>query len=104
MLKQSFSTIKSLIEHKLQVFNPLKLEVINESQFHSVPKNSETHFKIIITSEQFIQMPYIKRHQQIYKILDDIKVHALQIQARSPNEDLDDLQSPKCLGGSKKQN
>ena len=27
------------------------LEIINESKFHSVPKDSETHFKLIIVCE-----------------------------------------------------
>ena len=29
------------------------LQVINESYMHNVPKGSETHFKVVVVSEQF---------------------------------------------------
>ena len=28
-------------------------QVINESYMHNVPKGSETHFKVVVVSEQF---------------------------------------------------
>ena len=42
------------IEQQLeQSFTPVYLDVINESHQHSVPANSETHFKVVLVSEQF---------------------------------------------------
>jgi len=39
--------VEQLITTKLQSkFSPLHLEVVNESYKHSVPKGSETHFKV----------------------------------------------------------
>jgi BolA protein len=34
-------------------FEPLHLEVINESNRHHVPPNSETHFKVVVVSDKF---------------------------------------------------
>lgn len=40
--------------------NPIHLDIINESYMHNVPKNSETHFKIVVVSDKFNDMPLIK--------------------------------------------
>ena len=46
--------VKSAIELSLsKAFNPAHLEVINLSHMHSVPENSETHFKVILVSPIF---------------------------------------------------
>lgn len=48
--------ISALNEH----FQPIHLEVINESYMHNVPKNSETHFKVLVVSDKFENLPLIK--------------------------------------------
>ena len=55
----------------------------NESSMHNVPPNSETHFKLIIASDDFIKLSKVKRHQLIYQILSKVmnEIHALSIQA-----------------------
>ena len=55
----------------------------NESSMHNVPPNSETHFKLIIASDDFIKLSKVKRHQLIYQILSKVmnQIHALSIQA-----------------------
>ena len=55
----------------------------NESSMHNVPPNSESHFKLIIASDDFIKLSKVKRHQLIYQILSKImsEIHALSIQA-----------------------
>lgn len=40
--------------------NPIHLEVVNESYMHNVPKGAETHFKVLVVSEQFDGLPLIK--------------------------------------------
>jgi stress-induced morphogen len=101
--------IQSRIETKLkEVLEPTHLEVINESHMHSVPKGSETHFKVVIVSARFDGVPSVKRHQLVYGALgDEMKsgVHALAITSRSPSEwaaSQEANASPKCLGGSGK--
>ncbi|GAK85288.1 cell division protein BolA [Vibrio ponticus] len=46
--------IEETIQTKLhQQLSPTHLEVINESYMHNVPPGSESHFKVIVVSEQF---------------------------------------------------
>ena len=87
---------------------PIHLEVINESHQHSVPKNSETHFKVIAVTTAFEQMSRIQRHRQLNELL--VKelqagVHALSLQLFTPTEwesrGGQISKSPPCLGGSK---
>lgn len=36
------------------------LDIINESYMHNVPKGSETHFKVVVVSDLFKDVPLIK--------------------------------------------
>jgi stress-induced morphogen len=50
---------------------------------HSVPKGSETHFKVVIVSDMFKEKSLLERHRTVNQLLDDeLKsgVHALSIQ------------------------
>jgi len=84
------------------------LTVENESHMHSVPPNSETHFKVVIVSQQFEGLSRVKRQQLVYKILSEEiagPVHALAQHTYSPTQWQQKQQpvpdSPNCLGGSK---
>lgn len=74
---------------------------------HNVPKNSETHFKVLIVSEKFEGKPLLKRHREVQSCLaEELKtgVHALSITAKTPAQWEDNpnvVKSPPCLGGSK---
>ncbi|MFA7552976.1 MAG: BolA/IbaG family iron-sulfur metabolism protein [Spongiibacteraceae bacterium] len=102
-------TIKAQIEQKLQVaINPVHLDVINESHMHSVPPNSETHFKVVIVSAAFDGKRSVARHQLMYKILADElagPVHALALHTYTEEEwqrrHAVAPDSPDCMGGSK---
>jgi len=79
--------------------NHLYLE--NESYMHNVPANSETHFKLVIVSDDFCATPKVKRHQSIYSVLSTTmkSIHALSIQAFTLDEFKADpiiLKSPDC--------
>lgn len=90
-------------------FQPLFLQVINESHMHSVPKNAETHFKVTLVAEEFGGKRQVQRHQSVYACLaDELKqgVHALALHTFSPDEWQANAQvpnSPQCLGGSKRE-
>lgn len=101
--------IQSSIESKINAeFLPSYLLVENESHMHSVPANSETHFKLTLVSDEFLNKRKVARHQAVYKTLAQElagEVHALtmhlytaeewvQVNEQSPD-------SPQCLGGSK---
>ena len=100
------------IEHTLlESFVPVRLSVVNESHKHSVPKNSETHFNVIIVSERFTDLSRVKRHRAVHHCLESALkggVHALTLKLLTPQE-FDDAggevsnPAPPCLGGSKKQ-
>lgn len=101
-------TIHADIERKLQdQLSPAYLQVENESHMHSVPENSETHFKVVIASDAFEGVRKVARHQTIYGILSEElagEVHALALHTYTPAEWQDQQQapaSPNCMGGSK---
>ena len=101
--------VQSAIETKLRnVFAPAHLVVMNESHMHSVPPNSETHFKVVVISDAFEGKRLVARHQAVNATLADElagPVHALSIQAHTPEEWTKRggavLDSPDCMGGSK---
>ena len=94
----SYDNIISSLNNQLHVEH-MFLE--NESSMHNVPANSETHFKLVIVSDDFLHMNKVKRHQLIYKILINImkEIHALSIQAFTIEEYNNNpviLSSPDC--------
>lgn len=103
--------VQNSIEQKLQqAFTPSYLEVINESHLHSVPVNSETHFKVTLVADAFNDVRKVARHQQVYAVLQqelDAGVHALALhlytQAQWQERQQASPDSPNCLGGSKKE-
>jgi BolA protein len=98
-------TIEQGITDKLsQFFKPEHLEVINESNRHHVPPNSETHFKVVIVSEQFNDKRLIARHREVNQVLAfelENGVHALSINTYT-QEEWQDLaavpRTPNCKG------
>ncbi|TNE75091.1 MAG: BolA/IbaG family iron-sulfur metabolism protein [Gammaproteobacteria bacterium] len=102
--------IQNAIEAKLtKAFEALVLQVENESHKHSVPPNSETHFKVTLVSPDFEGQMKVRRHQAIYKVLAEElagEVHALALHLYTPQEWEATGQSvpdsPNCMGGSKK--
>ena len=77
--------IINLLNSKL---NPSILKVVNESYMHNVPEGSESHFKLIIVSESFKNIPTLKRHKIIYKELDNLMdlIHAVSIHTFDEDE------------------
>lgn len=101
--------VQQEIEQQLKAqLNPLFLDVANESHQHSVPPNSETHFRVIVVSQAFESKRKVARHQQVYAALNaqlEGPVHALALHTYTPDEwrqrQQDAPESPECLGGSK---
>ncbi len=84
------------------------IEVINESDRHNVPPGSESHFKVIIVSDEFSGMTALKRHQRVYQLLaEELRsgVHALALHTYTVQEWHEKTAapaSPPCLGGEKR--
>ncbi|CAA0087541.1 DNA-binding transcriptional regulator BolA [Zhongshania aliphaticivorans] len=102
--------IQQSITEKLQAaLSPQYLDVVNESHMHSVPANSETHFKLVIVTDAFNAKRKVARQQHVYQLLAEElagPVHALAMHTYTPDEWQDRAapapDSPNCLGGSKK--
>jgi BolA protein len=100
--------IEASIRTKLTAsLNPTFFDVINESYKHNVPAGSESHFNVVVVSDQFEGKSLIQRHRMVNHALgDELKnsVHALSIQARTPaqwSENSTVNKTPNCLGGDK---
>lgn len=98
-------SVKQIITEKLTAaLSPVYLEVINESDNHHVPPNSETHFKVIIASEAFEGQRLIGRHRSVNQALAEEfanGLHALSMHTFTPSEwqaEADVPNSPKCRG------
>ncbi|MBC7018174.1 BolA family protein, partial [Salmonella enterica] len=66
-------SVRETVETKLRAqLTPAHLEVVNESHMHSVPKGSETHFKVVVVSDKFEGMTPVKRHQLVYGALGEM--------------------------------
>lgn len=100
-------TMQETITNKIQdAMNPLHLEVENESHMHNVPDGSESHFKILVVSDQFDGQMLIKRHRLLNSILSEelTQIHAMALHTMTPNEWAEKgaaPSSPPCEGSGK---
>lgn len=98
--------IREQIDEKLRTaFTPVHLEVHDESYRHNVPAGAESHFKIVIVSDSFLNQRFLMRHRAIYGVLADElagSVHALALHTYTEKEwvGLQDTvpASPNCRG------
>lgn len=102
--------IQTIVENKLaDGIHAMHLEVINESNNHNVPPGSESHFKVVLVSNDFEGQNLVARHRVINKLLEDElknQIHALALHTYTESEWRERFGeaplSPPCLGGSKK--
>ena len=92
-------TMQQQIEQKLQqAFAPSHLTVSNESQMHRVAPGAESHFKVVLVSEQFVGRRPLARHRAVNSVLADElagAVHALALHTYTPDEWLQRGESPR---------
>jgi len=97
--------VEAKIYEKLQSLNPFHLEIYNESYKHNVPKDSESHFKLLVVSDSFMSKSPLERHRLVNNILrEELKndIHALSIETKTIaqwTENPSVLKTPNCLGG-----
>ncbi len=102
-------TVADQLRQKIEdALAPAFLEIANESHMHSVPPDSETHFKVVVVSAAFDGRRQVARHQSVYAAVSDElagPVHALALHTYTPDEwsqrAASAPSSPDCLGGSK---
>ncbi len=85
------------------------IEVINESHLHNTPPGAQSHFKVVIVSNEFQGKLPVKRHQMVYALLAHEmreQIHALALHTYTSAEWQEREQSapasPDCHGGSKR--
>ena len=100
------STRDTIIEKLAGRFDLRHLDVQNESASHNVPPGSESHFKVVLVSEEFAGQRLLVRHRAVNDILAAELaggVHALALHTYTPDEWLARFgnapMSPPCLGG-----
>ena len=75
---------------------PLQLDISDDSHLHvghAGARGGAGHFTVHVVAQAFADKTLIERHRMIYDLLQDMmhsEIHALSIQARSPDE----LQAP----------
>ncbi|MBC8493732.1 MAG: BolA family transcriptional regulator [Candidatus Thioglobus sp.] len=92
-----------LTEQLQTAFSPSYLEVLNESCNHAGPA-AESHFKLIVVSEQFDDLALIARHRLINQLFKEelTHIHALAMHTYTPDEwqkKQGAPASPQCSGG-----
>ena len=106
-MEPNFQHISQQIDYAINDQLTLRhLEIINESHMHSTPPDAETHFKLIIVSDDFSGLTLVKRQRKIYAILKNLlnnPIHALSMYTLTYEEWLlkkdNLLNSPNCRGG-----
>ncbi|KAI9755514.1 MAG: hypothetical protein M4579_004240 [Chaenotheca gracillima] len=77
---------------------PSTLEIYNDSHLHAHHQamresvSSETHFRVVITSEEFQSKMQPARHRMVYALLKEEMdrvggIHALQLRTQTPEEE-----------------
>lgn len=95
-------SMRDRIHTALLVLDPQHLEVLDESHMHS--RGQETHYKVVVVSEQFEGLNSVKRHQKVYGVLGELmtQFHALAMHVYTPQEWAAQgvaPVSPTCRGG-----
>lgn len=101
--------IQETIEQKLtSAFQPLYLNVENESGMHNVAPGSESHFKVTVVATEFEGQRLLARHRRVNQVLADELanlIHALAIHTYTQQEwqerQASRPDSPACLGGGR---
>lgn len=86
-------TVAGEIRRRLEALEPLALELLDESALHAghsgARPGGNTHWRLSIVSRAFAGKPKVARHRMIYQALGELMqdpIHALSIDARSPEE------------------
>ena len=82
----------SKLKQALSCLNPSYLDIQDDSALHAghAGNTGGGHYTVTIVSEQFVNLPLIKRHRLVYdaaKSLMNTDIHALSIRAKTLDED-----------------
>ena len=83
-------TIRQRITESL---SPTNLEIVDDSHLHKGHAGAASgagHFTVHIVSDAFKDKSLIERHRMVYQAVNDLmrtEIHALSIQAKTPEEE-----------------
>lgn len=106
MSKPGNTVAQTINDILVDALAPAHLDILNESSSHNVPENSETHFKVVIVSDEFLGKSLVQRHRAVNALLAEQlagPVHALSMHTHTTEEwrlkggQVPD--SPPCRGG-----
>lgn len=87
-------SIADRIQAKVNLaLQPEHVELVNESHMHAGPA-TDSHFKLVVVAAAFRGQGRVKRHQAVYRVLQDElqsggqggSVHALALHLHTPEE------------------
>ena len=87
-------SMKSRIAERLTAgLEPLRLDIADESSHHAghsgAREGGESHFRVLVVSQQFVGRNKVQRHRMVYGLLSAEfadGVHALALQTLAPDE------------------
>lgn len=87
-------SLEQNLREKLMIgLNPVRLDVINESEKHaghrSSPGTGESHFRVLVVSEKFSGLSRVARHRMVNQLIAEELtggVHALALATHAPGE------------------
>jgi len=86
-------TVAAQIRGRLAALAPSRLELVDQSAQHAghagAAPGGNTHWKLTIVSAMFAGKPRVARHRMVYEALGELMqqpIHALEIDARTPDE------------------
>jgi BolA protein len=87
-------SIESALREKLMVgLEPVRLDVLNESEMHaghrSSPGTGESHFRVLIVSDKFTGQSRVARHRMVNQLIAEELaggLHALALATYAPGE------------------
>jgi BolA protein len=80
-----------LIRARLAALDPVALEIRDDSALHAGHAGAREggHYAVRIVAARFAGLPTLRRHRLVYDAIGDLagqRIHALSIDARSPDE------------------
>jgi BolA protein len=87
-------SVSEILKSKISdTFNPVQLEIIDESHMHAGHAghdgSGESHFQVLIVSDAFEGVSRVQRQRLVYDLLAEelkTKIHALALKTLTPSE------------------
>lgn len=86
-------SVDARIRERLAMLAPRRIDLVDDSERHrghaGYREGGGTHWRLVIVADAFAGKSTVARHRMVYQALGDLMqhpIHALNIDARSPDE------------------